>query len=339
MPLRTTKTVTQKDVAHAAGVTAGTVSRVLNAPVEERRKWASDEKIELILQVATTLGYRGHPHARSLRTARSEIVGVIVPRLQDFVLATVFEGVDAAAEADGYTAVVANSLDDDALRRTKIERMLDRRADGLILCDARIRDDGVLDDLTELGVPYVLASRRSEGRPAVTGDDELGGALVANHLLDSGRTRFAVIAGLDFASTAVDRVDGFRRAASARGIEVPDAAIQWFGFDAEAGARSMSALLALRPDAVFATNDFAAIGALGVLLAAGLRVPDDVALVGYNDTPLAGSIGVPLTTVSSPMRQIGEQAFAQLREVMAGAPARSVRLEPQLVIRRSSRAA
>src|SRR5688572_25809169 len=125
------QTPTLRTVALAAGVDVSTVSRVLNTSARERERWAGAETVERILRTAAELGYRRNPHGASLRTARSLLVGVIVPRLQDVVLATIFEGIDQAAAERGYAAFVTNSLDDPTQREARVEQLLGRRVDGL----------------------------------------------------------------------------------------------------------------------------------------------------------------------------------------------------------------
>jgi len=327
--------VTLKALAEELGLNASTVSRVLNDPKGLDSKWASPETTERILALAAERGYRKNPYAASLRTAKSHMIGVIVPRLQDYVLATMYEGIDEAASEHGYFTVVSNSLDEPAAHRAKAEKLLDRRADGLIFGDATL-EDPYLDELARRGVPFTLVSRRSPPHRSVTCDDYAGGRMVAEHLVASGRRTFGLIAGDPRASTSRDRCTGFLDALAERGIEVDPALVVPGGFDAPAGGVAAAKILGggPLPEAVFAVNDFAAIGALGVFTREGIRVPEDTALVGFNDTPLAGSIG--LTTVRSPMHRIGRLGFEMLMEVLDGKDVESVRLPPELVVRTSS---
>ncbi len=328
---------TLRAVASAAGVDVSTASRVINSPSEEREKWAGADTVQRILACASELGYRRNPHAASLRTARTLQVGVVVPRLQDYVLATVFEGIDEAASEHGYAAFVTNSLDDPTQRQSRINRLLDRRVDGLILADSRV-DDPVLRQLASDRVPFVLTSRTSSSYPGAFADDEYGGHLVAVHLARLGFRDVAVIAGPTFASTANLRVDGFRTGLHEHGLTLPDHRLVRTGFDAAAGRVGVERILehGTAPSAIFATNDFAAIGAIGGLRDRGLRVPDDVAIVGYNDTPLAENLPVPLTTVRSPMVEMGRTAFRLLEQALNGNEPVSVALEPALVVRAST---
>jgi LacI family transcriptional regulator len=336
-PLPGRRPITQRGIADLAGVSITTVSRVLGAPGEEALRWASSDKVAEIRQIAEEHGYRRNPHAASLRTARSNQIGVIVPRLQDYVLATIYEGIDEAAGERGISTFVTNSLDDVAQQRIRTQQMLDRRVDGIIFGDAHL-DDPFLDELAEQGVPFVVTSRRRPPHVGVTCDDYLGGRLVGEHLLQIGRTDVLILAGLAFASTARDRTQGLIDSFHDAGVDVPPERIVYRGFDAAAGQEATMAALdaGIRPDAVFATNDFAAIGSLGALITRGMSVPDDVALVGYNDTPLAASVGIPLTTVRSPMHEMGRRALEALLRVVAGETPESSLLTPELLVRAST---
>lgn len=327
--------VTLKTLADELGLNVSTVSRVLNAPPGSETKWASDETIERITRLAAERGYVRNPHAASLRTAKSDLVGVIVPRLQDYVLATIYEGIDAAAAERGLLSVVANSLDNPATTRAKAESLLARRADGLVFGDARAGDP-LLGELAARGVPLALVSRRLDGHVSVSCDDAEGGRQIAEHIVASGRRRIAVIAGARYASTTRDRLDGFSRTLDAHGIALPESAIHYAGFDANAGKAAISAILASGevPEAIFAVNDFVAIGAISELQSRGLSVPGDVAVAGFNDTPLAEAVN--LTTVRSPMAEMGRAALEKLLDIADGRGAESERLTPELVVRESA---
>lgn len=328
--------VTLRMIADEVGVSISTVSRVLNTPDPDAQRWAGPETVVRIRALAAQRGYRPNPQAAGLRTARSRLVGVLVPRLQDFVLATVYEGIEEAATEHGLATFVTNSLDDPANRVARTEMMMQRRVEGMIFGDARIEDE-FLADLAGRGLPLVLVSRRTANHLSATCDDVLGGRLVGEHLVAAGRERLGILAGLPFASTAQERTQGARQAFAEAGMEVADARVVWGPFDAAGGRESAERLLAEPPypDAIFATNDFAAIGALGVLRDRGLRVPDDVALIGYNDTPLAAEILVPLTTVRSPMHEMGRRGVALLEELLGGGAPESERLAPELIVRQS----
>ncbi|MEU8118907.1 LacI family DNA-binding transcriptional regulator [Spirillospora sp. NPDC049024] len=328
---------TLRTIAQAAGVDVSTVSRVLNGSAEDAQRAASRETAEEIRRWAARLDYRPNPHATSLRTRRSNLVGVLVPRLSDLVLATVYEGIEDAAARHGLTTFVMNSHDRPEQQRARTELALSRHVDGLVFGDAHT-DAAFLDEFAERRVPFVLVSRHAGRHPSVTCDDLLGGRLVADHFLALGHRRVGVIAGEPFASTGADRTAGFVDRYREAGFPVPDSHVVQCGFDAAGGRDAAERLLRHDPPptAVFAVNDFAAIGALGALRDHGLRPGQDVAVAGYNDTPLAAELPIPLTSVVSPMREMGARALDLLAELLAGRTAPSERLRPRLAIRAST---
>lgn len=326
---------TLKALAEELGLNVSTVSRVLNDPNATDRPWASGETRTKILNLAAERGYRKNPMAKSLRTAKSDMVGVVVPRIQDYVLATMYGGIEEAAAEAGYFTVVANSLDRRDQHSGRAEELLDRRADGLIFGDA-FTDDDYLTEVARRGVPFALINRRSGSHPSVSCDDYAGGRLAAEHLVDIGCSSFAVIGGDPRFSTSIDRNAGFLGALADHDASVPSQNVVVSNSDAGAGREAASSLLkhGKLPDAIFVYNDFTALGAYGVLREAGVRIGHDVALVGFNDTPMAESIG--MTSIRSPMHKIGREGFRMLLDVMNDRAVDELRLEPELVVRSSS---
>lgn len=324
-------------IAQSAGVDVSTVSRVLNGSSEDAQRAASRETAERIRRWAAQLNYRPNPYAISLRTQRSNVIGVLVRRLSDIVLATIYEGIEDAAARHGMTTFVMNSHDQAAERRERTELALSRRVDGLIFGEAHI-DGTFLDEIAARQVPFVLVNRRAGQHPAVTCDDYKGGRMVAEHFLALGRTRAGVIAGEPHASTSIDRTAGFLDRYREAGIKIPASRIVHSHFDAEGGRDAADRLLRprTRPDAIFAVNDFDAIGTLGALRDQGLLPGRDIAIAGFNDTPLAAQLPIPLTSVRSPMREMGARSLELLRRVLAGEPVKSQQLKPELVVRASS---
>ncbi|QKG22240.1 LacI family DNA-binding transcriptional regulator [Actinomadura verrucosospora] len=325
--------VTLRAIADRLGVHVSTVSRVLNARAEDGARAASGETAERIRRLAAELGYRPNPHATSLRTSRSNLIGVLVPRLSDLVLATIYEGIEDEAAGHGLSAFVTNTRDDPATQRARTEMVLARRVDGMIFGDAHL-DGRLLTETAAKGTPFVLVNRRAPGFPSATCDDVLGGRLVAEHFLALGHERAAVVAGPPHASTGADRTAGFL--AAYRDAGAPEPLVEHSGFDTAGGRAAATALLPHRPAAIFAVNDFAAIGAAGAARDAGLRLGADIAVAGFNDTPLAAELPVPLTSVRSPMAEMGRRAVGLLLELLGGEPAESVRLAPSLAVRDSS---
>ena len=328
---------TLRTIAALAGVHVTTVSRVLNGTLGSGVRTAGEKTADRIRRIADEVGYRPNPHATGLRTQRSNLVGVLVPRLVDIVLATIYEGIEEASAGYGYSTFVANTGDDPAAQRSRTEMVLDRRVEGMIFGDAYV-DGAFLDEIADRNVPFVLVSRRAGSHPSVTCDDVLGGRLAAEHLLELGHTRVAVIAGEPYASTGIDRTAGFLAACQEAGVRVLPEAIVHTRFDTDGGRLGMEKLLSLRPrpTAVFAVNDFAAIGAMGAARDAGLHVGSDIAVVGYNDVPLAAALPVPLSTIRSPMHDMGVRAVHLLMDRLGGQQVQSERLPPALMARAST---
>lgn len=331
-------TVTLKNLADELGIHPSTVSRILHSGSEVARGAASAATAERVRELARKRGYSRDPQAAGLRTRRTRLMGVIVPRLSDLVLALMYEGIDEAAAELGYSTFVMNSRDDPEEQRRKTDTMLARRVDGLIIGDAHL-DSALLRDLTARNVPFVLMNRRVPGYPSATCDDVLGGKLVAEHLWDKGHRNVAVIAGEPYASTAVDRTAGFVERWRSLGGRIPPTSVVWSRFDTAGGREAAEDILAHcspPPTALFAVNDFAAIGAMGALRSHGLAVGEDVAVVGFNDTSLAAELPVPLSSVRSPMLDIGRTAVRLLKRVLDGEDVEPVKLEPNLLVRESS---
>lgn len=329
--------VTLREVAEAAGVHISTASRALRRAASDGRASRSRESDLRIADIARRLGYTPDPNAASLTTRRSNAFGVVVPRLTDVVLSAVYDAIEETANRMSYDTFVANSHDDPVQQRRRIELLIGRRVDGVILGDARL-DGANLSALERSRVPFVLVSRRHPDHLSVSGDDHDGGRQVGAHLASLGHERVGIVAGSPWASTSRDRVDGCIEALAEAGVEVPEHRVVEAGFDAEDGHRGMAELLALpdRPTAVFAVNDFAAIGALGALREAGLRPGHDVAVAGYNDITVARELTVPLTTVGSPLRAMGVRSAETLLALVHGLPVSSTVLPTRLVVREST---
>lgn len=324
--------VTLREVAKAAGVSLSTASRVL----DDRVPPAQTPTARRVREVAAALGYRRNTFASSLRRGQATTVGVLVPRLRDTVMALMFEAIARAAERRGYFAVVAAGSDDPVEESRAARTLLDRNVDGLIIASSR-RDDPLPRELRAQRVPHALALRTDNISPSAVGDDELGGYLAVRHLLDLGHTEIAVIPGPLFTSTAFGRLAGARRALHDAGIELaPDRVIE-AGFDIDDGRIAAAGLLtaARPPTAIFAANDNLAIGVMAAAHEHGLGVGTDLALVGYNDIPLAALLPVPLTSVHTPFDQIASTAIDLMLD--REAPREAVhKALPTLIPRRSS---
>lgn len=328
---------TLRGIAQQLNIHVSTVSRVLNGAGEQAGRAASKDTIERIRALAASLDYQPNTHARTLKTRHSHEIAVLVPRLSDIVLATVYEGIDQAASARHYTSFVANTLDLPERQRERAERALARNVEGLIISDVHCTPgQGFLEELQERQVPFVLVSRRRGEHCSVTSDDEMGGRLVAEHLYAQGHTRVAVIAGEAHSSNARERTASFVGYYAERGVAIGAERIVTGRFDTEAGFTIGECLLghAEPPTAIFAVNDFLAIGLFGAMRQRGLVAGRDLAVVGYNDTPLASHL--QLTSISTSMHAQGVRAVDTLLKRIAGEPVQSYRFPALLRVRASS---
>lgn len=327
---------TLKEIADATGVHVSTVSRVLrqDTPPDGWSKTALS-----IRQVADELGYTPNRWAASLRTRRTQVLGVVMPRLDDFVIATMFQGVQRAAEDANYSVLLSSPGDSPEEIRRAVELLAGRQVDGLMLTSVHRPGDEFLDSLRTGGIPILLANRHADSaRPAVVEDDLLGGVLAARHLLELGHRVMGVVAGPAHASTAHDRVIGFVEEVKRAGLTVPSGWIVTSDFEVAGGVEAARYLLTRdpRPTAIFAVNDTAAIGVLGVARDLGLAIPDDLSVVGFNDIPTVSQLPVPLTTIRSQAREMGAEAVRKLLRLVEGKPIESARLPVELVVRGST---
>ena len=326
--------VTLRDVAQAAGVSVSTASRVLDERLPPSRTAAADR----VRQAAVDLGYVRDPLASGLRRSGTSTIGVVVPRLTDTVMAMLYEEIAAAAAARGLFAVVATTQDRPEAERLAVQSLLHRRVDGVVRTTARtgspLRIDG--------DARQVLALRTDDIHPASIGDDRLGGYLATRTLIDHGHTGIGLVIGPEHATTAVHRRQGYRDALAEAGIDLDDSLIAGDAFSMEAGETAAHVLLD-RPDpptAIFAVNDNNAIGVMAAASARGLRIPDDLSVIGYNDIPVVGKLPVPLTTVREPFDLIARGAVDLLLDesIHRGGDVRTIVATPTLIPRRSTAA-
>ena len=298
--------VTLKDVAAASGVSVSTASRALDERITSRSAAAAH-----VRKVAEELGYRRNSFASSLRRGETRTLGVLVPRLSDTVMALMFEELERAASSRGYFAMVATSGDDPDDEKRAAETLLDRNIDGLILATARL-DDELPRLLRQRNVPHALVLRTDGVSPSALGDDEVGGYLAVRHLIDLGHRDIAVVTGPSFTSTGIARLAGARKALDEAGIAPRDQWLVAAGYGIENGFSAGEALLAdgqHRPTAVFAANDNIAMGVMAAAHRHNLAIGQELALVGYNDTPLSARLPTPLTSVRVPLDQIARTAI------------------------------
>jgi LacI family transcriptional regulator len=328
--------VTISDVARHARVSKTTVSHVLSGkrPVSATTRDRVERSID-------ALGYRPDGLARSLRTRRTHMVALIVPDLTNPYYPSLARGLEAGIEPDGYRAFICSSDGDPDRERAYLREVCDRGVDGIVLDSFHL----TVDDLhvaTGGRLPLVWiggAPMEHPGVDSVRSDDDAGAYEATKHLIDRGHRRIALIDGPPGSGTA--RRDGYRRALADAGLAVypePSPRTDW---TREGGRAIVAELLALDPPptAIFCSNDLTAIGALDAVRDARIAIPDELAIVGFDDIEAAALVTPALSTVVNPAIDIGRTAAAMLTERMTGGyagPARTVTLPSPLIVRGSS---
>lgn len=329
--------ITMADVARRAGVSKTTVSRVLNGKDDLDPGTAAR-----VRQVVEELGYVPSAGAVSLARGRTRVIGMLVPSLTWPWVGEVLQGVVDIVESEGYGLLLFSASRGEESILRFASKVSAKSFDGLVA----IEPEGTLEYLAELhrkGLPVVLIDDRGHRPefPSVSPTNREGGASAARHLLELGRRCPVVVTGPEGLGCTQDRLLGFAEVYDEAGAPVDRSWIVDGDFTFEGGREAIRRLLAAGAqfDAVFAQNDLSAAGALRALLDASLRVPDDVAVVGFDDVPLASYTEPPLTTVRQELRGMGETAARMLLSCFDGTemPSTPVVLPTTLVVRGSSR--
>ena len=324
-----------KSVAAELGVSVATISRVLTRPDLVNRQTR-----DRVLQGIERLGYRPNLIARDLRRGETRTVLVVVSKLSAFFL-EILRGTEQAAEEIGFAVLMGNAKGDIRRTITYFDQVASRRADGIILLTG-VLPPGAETAATKLP-PLVVAAESLRDSPLPTvGIDHVGGAEEAvRYLIGLGHKRIAHIAGPDHVLSSRARATGYRKALRAARLPFDDTLMQRGDFSVESGGKMLQVLMQRKPtpSAIFCANDEMAIGAIQALKSAGLSVPGDVSVVGFDDEEIAELYDPPLTTVHIPRFDIGYQSMMMLRDSIT--PQRSVRstvLATRLIIRATSEA-
>lgn len=334
------KPVTIQDVADRAQVSRATVSRVLN----NHPNVAGD--IRARVQAAMLdLSYNPNRAARRLRGNSNDVIGLIIPDIQNPVFVAVARGVEDAAYKHGINMLLCNTDDDVDKQQAYLKVMQAEQAAGLIIVPTHTRDARPLLDVQRAGMPIVLFDRQVQRFHADTikTDNILGAQIAINHLIDLGRKRIAMIGGIEYLTPARERHQGYVDALLHAGREVDTALVVNGDFKADSGY-AITRELMLRPnppDAIFTANSLMAMGALRALHELKIDIPQDVALVSFDDIPWAENLNPPLTVVAQPAYELGVQSVALLRNrfTQPDAPIQTVILQPRLIVRESCGAA
>ena len=325
--------VTSLDVAKRAGVSRSAVSRVFTpgASVSER----TEKKVR---DAAEALGYRPNVLARAMLTGKSKIIGLVVAYLDNHFYPRVLELLSAALEREGYHVLVFMASHTAGDVESVVGEILDYQVDGLVLASVALSSD-LADRCRASGVPVVLFNRmlETDGELTVVSDNRAGGRLAAEHFVRTGRTRIGHIAGWEGASTQRDREAGFMEGLRAAGLGLFAREVGDFRLNRAKDAARRMFDVAERPDAVFVANDYMAFGVMDVLRAElGLSVPDDVAVVGFDDVPAAAWPAYALTTVRQDAEAMVAATVKALMSEIHGNAAVAQTLRVSLVTRKSA---
>jgi LacI family repressor for deo operon, udp, cdd, tsx, nupC, and nupG len=333
--------VSIKDIAKAAEVSHSTVSRALSDSA-----LVNPETKARIQRLAQEMGYSPDAQARSLVMGRTQAIGVVVTTLTDPFIAEVVEAIESTAVDHGYTVILASSKAEPDREIAAVEVLRSKRVDGVIVTSSRV---GALYQnlLDQLGVPVVLLNSHStQSGPytfSIAVNNRHGAHLATDHLIQLGHRRIAYITGPAAHSDDMERLAGYRQALTEAGY-APDPHLVVAGTGRVGGGeRALPRLLSLEqpPSAVFCYNDMTAIGLLHAARQAGLSVPHDMAVVGFDDIPLALYVYPPLTTIAQPKIEMGKQAMEMVLALMPGgdpdsATVSNTVVEGRLIVRASS---
>ena len=329
---------TLRDVARLAGVHPGTASRALN---QATRRLVGSDTLQRIEDAARQLDYRPDHLARSLKTRRSSVIGVVLPDLTNPFFPPIVRGIEDRLAAAGYAPLIGNTDNDEHREGIVLSRLEARQVDGLIVATAR-RIHPVLVETARSGLPIVLVNRVIDGHglPSVSVDDSAGIRAAVAHLAELGHRLIAHLAGPQDVSTGAGRYRGFRSGIAAAGLEDdPELVVFAATFSEAAGYDGACQLLGrARPTAIVAANDLLALGCLRAFAGLGLECPADVSLSGFNDMPFVDRLSPPLTTVGLPHYDLGTYAADLVLERIAepDGPVKALFLPPALVVRSST---
>lgn len=331
----TTERVTLADVAERAGVSLMTVSRVVND-----RPGVGNATRERVRQAIDSLGYRPNIVARGLKASSSRTIGLMVPDVTNPYFPEIVRGAEDGAIEHGYTLLLTNVIEDTERETQALQTFEDHLVDGVIACSPRL-DNQELYPLLQRQRAAVLVNRRSDPRYAgsVRIDHELGGRLLLRHLHQVGCRRPAFLSGPGHSHAGRERLLGVEREARELDIELPRSRVLACPPTVEGGAAAAREMMEREPDSdcLLCFNDLVAAGALQSLAELGVSVPDELAVVGYDDIVFAKMFTPGLTTIKAPTYELGQQAVGMLFDRLRGrGHGIDIVLQPELMIRGST---
>lgn len=310
-----------EDIARLSGVSRSTVSRVVN-----QHPNVSDRTRERVMQVIEQYHFSPNPAARALASQRSRVLGVLIPHIvsdlfSDPFFPTLLQGATLQAHTADYSVTLWLTGDTKDDQNFYHQALTHRLSDGLIVVSA-VLDETLMKRLNESGKPYVLVGRPPAGHDEANFVDinNVDGAyLIVGHLIQRGYKRIGIIPGREGLTSSQDRFEGYKQALRDAGLPFDRKLISPSGHYTEAGGRNgMAYLLTQDVDAVFCSSDVMAAGAIRTIQDAGLRIPQDIAVAGFDDIPLAQRTNPPLTTIRQPIQQLGAAAAESLIDLLEG---------------------
>ncbi|HIW72022.1 MAG TPA: LacI family transcriptional regulator [Candidatus Levilactobacillus faecigallinarum] len=300
-----TRKVTIRDLAEAAGVSVTTVSQILNGKGE---RFSLDTR-RRVHQLQEEMGYVPDFNARNLIMKSAQTIGVLVPNLGNPFFSMFIKGVQSASRQHQFIPLIFGANHDEKLEGYYLQELIKRAVDGLIIASASITGEAIDNILKKNGIPYLLIDQN--GGPSLDRiriDDDRGGRLAAQHLIDFGHQRIAVVMPEHATQNLTIRLNGFRQELGRAGIQLADSAVVLSPMTKLGGYQATDAVLAQHPTAVFAINDETALGLMRGLHERGLAVPEDISVLGYDDIDLDEYVVPRLSSVHQPVVTMGEQA-------------------------------
>ena len=328
---------TIRDVAKLAGVSPITVSRVIN-----NTSYVSQETRKRVEAAIDELGYVPNMLGPSLRLKKTMTLAAVISDITNPFWTDVTRGIEDIAQANGYFVILCNTDESEVKQEQYLQMLLRRRIDGILLVPASSAPDSI-QLIKNQNIPVVVLDRQVPDIDVdiVRADSETGAFELTKHLISLGHRQIAMLAGPQKVSTAIDRVNGFCRALDESDQELCEPLVFWGGFTEEAGYEMTKKAIATtpQPTALFAANNFVAIGAIQALKEQNLRVPEDFALVAFDDIPAAYSINPFLTVANQPAREMGKRAALPLLDRINGndaRPCQEILLSTETIIRSSA---